>query len=224
MQRSYFALPALILVIGLVAAPVTAESQTRAQVWEPDSALAALERGEMAAAWVISAAFGENLDSYSGQERALLLDGVERVARGSYSGDFRPMSLAFTILGVIVRDPASHNETRRLIPARLLRMYHQAERREAKGFAVRHLGRLLPENPPESDEILALLARIASLPAIASDVPPQTAIDNLLLGGPRGIETLRRLHEEDRIADPRMKVYVQKVAEGGYTHRPYRPR
>jgi hypothetical protein len=191
---------------------------------DPAVALADLASGDVErlnkASVSISAAFRDNYTRYSSVDRRLLLDGLERIARGESLTDelgrTRALTTAFAILVTIAMDSTTIPEDRE-IPTRVLRIYSQADRLDSKALSVSSLGAFLPRFPSERAAIEALLFSVAIAPFAARAVPPQTAIDALLTAGAPGISVLRRLHEENAVKDPGAAAFLREIAKRGYT-------
>lgn len=217
----------LVVLLGVTAGtPLPAASQNRVMVVEPATALAQLASGDRelinTASVVIRAAFRENLREYSNEQRRVLLDEVERIARGETQADelgtISALTTAFSILNGIATDTVSVPEDRE-IPGRVMRIYAETGRRDSKGLSVSVLGEMLPHYPAERAGIEELLITVASAPPTPDRVPPQTAIDALVNAGEPGVPALRRLHEERSIKEPGAAVYLRELAKTGYRRR-----
>lgn len=169
--------------------------------------------------------FNEHYSSYTDAQRQQLLDGLDRIARGDVDADEvtvrRAMSRAFSALTVVGLDstgnPTGIPEGRE-IPARVLRIYRETGRVEAKGMVIGSLRELIPRYPgPPAQEMMDLLVSVATAPEWTPDmvVPSEAIFQLLMMGGP-AIPVLRRLHEEGAVKDVEARVFLREMAKRGY--------
>ncbi len=218
---------ALVLLLSAATAAYTQViDRTEVRAYEPSVALELLASARPGGSTIV-AAFAENYAKYTDAQRQQLLDGVERIARGEVEGPEltirRAITMSFSILSAIALYPAVVAPEAREIPARLLRIYRQSDRVDAKALALMRLGDMLLLSPREAPEIIRLLEAVASAPPEVGKVSPRTALDALRNAEEAGIPSLRRLYAQDLVKDPIAQMELHDLARRGFPVSPVRP-
>lgn len=216
----------LLLVAALFTPGVAAGQEHRpSRVDEPSKLLAQLASGDLMtrarASNLIAYAFGDRFDYYSDADRQLLLDGVERVARGDFDDDSSTLNPSLNgmsrLIGLVA--PAVPESVRREVPTRVIRIYEETGRRSVRSAAVTWMGHMICMFPghPDARRMLGILEDVASAPAPAENgVFADTAIEALLIAGPRGVPVLRRLNAEGRVRSLQAAAWLRELARIGF--------